>query len=288
MAASAASCSFCGKTGVAFKRCSVCKEAEYCGVACQKAGWKQHKKTCAPPLSLNDVPLGQVRDAVEEADATSDWRGVLKWEGRMEELMDGQTDDACDGVLEIFSKSHMMGKITTGSNDHILSFVRLQDRRIDLLGKLERFRDQGTVMCACAQVLRTLKGKKQEAVRLFQRARKVGEAHGFFSVECEACHGLGQLSIEGGRQEEGVELLQNALAAASLSEDSPSQLEALVCYTLTTALFKTNSIDELEAIVPCFREAGKAVSQMMQYPSPTEMSSVVASARLHEVMCTHV
>eukprot|EP00672_Neobodo_designis_P008286 CAMPEP_0174878204 /NCGR_PEP_ID=MMETSP1114-20130205/82642_1 /TAXON_ID=312471 /ORGANISM="Neobodo designis, Strain CCAP 1951/1" /LENGTH=668 /DNA_ID=CAMNT_0016113591 /DNA_START=35 /DNA_END=2041 /DNA_ORIENTATION=+ len=42
--ASSAVCAVCGAT--ATKRCSACRQACYCGVACQKAHWKQHKREC--------------------------------------------------------------------------------------------------------------------------------------------------------------------------------------------------------------------------------------------------
>jgi hypothetical protein len=74
-------CSHCGKQSPTLKRCSNCKQVSYCGAECQKAGWKKHKKKCAPPLSVMDVMT-----QVEASFYASDWEGVLKWEGRMEEL----------------------------------------------------------------------------------------------------------------------------------------------------------------------------------------------------------
>ena len=78
-------CAHCGKQGTELKRCSICKHVWYCGAACQNAAWKRHKKTCAPPLSTNDV-----RDKVLAASPSRDWVEVLQWEVRMEEIMDGQ------------------------------------------------------------------------------------------------------------------------------------------------------------------------------------------------------
>ena len=46
-------------------------------------------------------------------------------------------------------------------------------------------------ICALADSLRAA-GKRQEASLYYQKARKIGEAHGFFSVECRACLGLGR------------------------------------------------------------------------------------------------
>ena len=143
MVASAESCAHCGKQGAGFKRCSVCKQASYCGVACQNANWKCHKKKCAPPVPLQDVAAHL--DAARSAD---DWRGVLKWEGRMEELMASPSDDDCSEILWVFSDAHHIGWTATRSKDHARSYVALVERRIPLLGKLQRFRDQGQAIAA--------------------------------------------------------------------------------------------------------------------------------------------
>ena len=79
------------------------------------------------------------------------------------------------------------------------------------------------------------------------KARKVGEAHGFFSVECRACLGLGQDKIVEGCIEEGLDLLRNALAASRLSEhEGFSTWELPVLESLIDALFRTEAIDEVE------------------------------------------
>jgi hypothetical protein len=89
--------------------------------------------------------------------------------------------------------------------------LRLEERRVILLGKMERFRDQGRALCHVAHCHNT-QGRPQEAARCFQRARDIGAAHGFFSVECKSCEGLGYLAMREGRHQEGVDLLRNALA----------------------------------------------------------------------------
>jgi len=47
-------------------------------------------------------------------------------------------------------------------------------------------------MTIIAQNLVLLK-KDKEAEKWFQKTRKVGEAHGLFTLECSACMGLGQV-----------------------------------------------------------------------------------------------
>ena len=142
MADSAESCAHCGKHGAGFKRCSRCKQASYCGAACQNANWKRHKKTCAPPVPLQDVAA-----KINAAKATGDWRGIRKWGGRMEELMALRSDDYCSRILTVFSDAHQMGLQATSSEDHVRSYVGLVERMIPLLGKVQRFRDQGRAMC---------------------------------------------------------------------------------------------------------------------------------------------
>ena len=242
------SCAHCGKPGRALKRCSICKHAWYCGAECQNAAWKGHKKTCAPPLSTDDV-----RARVDAAGDAGDWREVLKWEGRMDEMMEGQPDVICKLILRRFMAAHNTGKLSTVSETlpnrsphHSLSSIRLAEQLIDFLGKRQRFRDQGEAMCDLADDLRWA-GRGQEASSYYQKARKVGEAHGFFSVECRACLGLGRDKMGEGCHEEGLNLLRNALAASRLSENKGwSTCELPVLRELIDALFLTEAIDEVE------------------------------------------
>jgi hypothetical protein len=132
----------------------------------------------------------------------------------MEEMMEGRTDEIYDVVLQIFAHAHLrrMGDFCTSGVGlhHALAFVGLQERRIELLHKMELFRDKGEAMCHLAGVLQILQ-RPQESKRCYERARDIAEAHGLFLLECMACEGLGELAIKEGRDEEGVELIRNAL-----------------------------------------------------------------------------
>jgi hypothetical protein len=186
MNSSAVACSHCGKHGVGFKHCSVCKEASYCGVECQKAGWKQHKKSCAPPLAFKDVV-----NRFNAAGHVENWAGVLELEGHMEDLLlaSRTQPDGGGAILSTFARAHMFTGIATDDEAssayiyHAQSSVRLQERRIDLLGEKERFRDQGEAMCDLGSHLLQLDELK--AWQQYEKARDLGAAHGFFSVECQ-------------------------------------------------------------------------------------------------------
>ena len=226
MSASATSCAYCGKQGVSLKRCKRCMAAFYCGPECQKAGWQQHKKACQPVLERLKVlegvltaaggtlpPLNQLR----EASAAQNWRGVLKLEGRMEELMEGAEDTTCDFVLRSFARAHQLAHGSNSDPKHCHSIISIGQRRVELLGKMQRFRDQADAICSIGDSLIAFK-KSKEGGSYYQRARDLGAQHGFFSIECRACVGLGNLAIEEGRHEEGQALLRNAVAAAPLNE----------------------------------------------------------------------
>jgi len=278
MAASAESCLHCGKQGAGFKRCSRCKQAWYCGAACRNAGWKRHKKACAPPVSLRDVAAN-----LKAASAAEDWRGLLKWEGRMEELIAGEPDDYCERVLRAFAKAHNSGLHATGSKDHARSFVGLQERRIPLLGKLQRFWDQADAMSFLASAL-TFLGSHHDACISYQRARDIGAAHGFFSIESTACLGLGKAAVGEGRHEEGVELLRNSLAAAELNELDDPAFELTSLAALVKTFFEAHAIDDAEPLVLRYREAAKARSATQGGVCYVALDSVLYSARLHEVL----
>jgi hypothetical protein len=139
-------------------------------------------------------------------------------------------------------------------------------------------------MCDAAEYLVHV-GKVQEAAGYFQRARDVGAAHGFFSVECKACVGLGRVAMTEGRHEEGLDLLRNALAASSLREDEDNTcMELQVLAPLTHALFRTHEIDEVEPLVLRYQETAKAQSRKDGRGCFWELSSLYASARLLEVL----
>jgi len=226
---------------------------------------------------------------------------VLKWEGRMEELMLGAPPQKQESILMIFSGAHHGGLGSTGSTHHAVSVVKLEERRVELLGLMERFRDQGDCLCNLANSV-LFQGKASEAFKYYQRARTIAEAHGFFSVECKSCQGLGRLAMREGRHDEAVQLFQNALAATPLCEndDGDAILQELkVLNMLTDALFMTGSVDEVEPLVERYRAAFKPVGREEslrafelhtfkpgmrgQASLPAfELHSLYASARLHE------
>ena len=167
------------------------------------------------------MPLAQALLKFWAARTAKDWAGVLKWEvhivgpegsmfWRLEEM--GLSDALRNRVLETFVDAHHHHAMAAGSNldDHAQPIIQLESVRIELLAKMQLFRDQGRAMCEVAAKLRHV-DRQREAKAWFQRARDVGAAHGFFSVECEACKGLGALVILEGGAEEGLDLLRNAL-----------------------------------------------------------------------------
>jgi hypothetical protein len=228
-----------------------------------------------------------VEDVVEMVTAAyfrEDWRAVLKWEGRMEEMMDEEPYAFCNKLLWVFVAAHGWASRSTGSQGDSLSIVRLETRRAEILGKMQRFRDQGEALCRVAEYL-CLLHEQQEAEGYFQRARKVAEAHGFFSVECASCIGLGKLAMDGGRDAEGVVLLRNALVCVPLCEEEDPIMELEVLHFFTDALFDTHAIDEVEPLVARYLEAAKSDSER-QGRLHWDVHSLCTSARLHEVLCS--
>ena len=277
-------CAKCGKHGVGLKQCSVCKDAHYCGAACQKSDWKRHRKQCTSPVTIQDVAA-----KVEAARREGDWKGVLKWEGRMEHMMAACVvcDDTCQLILSRFSNAHLLEFQATGIKDHARSCAGLVARQIPLLGKLKRFRDQGEDMCKLADILDTL-AEHRKAATWRQRARDVGAAHGLFSLESMACRGLGKTAMIGGSDsyEEGLALLRNGLVAAELNELDDPQYELDALHDLIVALFTKGCTGEVEILVMRFRKAHAA-----SIPEGgtvgfcfAEFNSMLWCARIHEVI----
>ena len=290
-----ACCFHCGKGGgAALKKCATCQQASYCGAECQKAHWKLHKKTCGSRY--------EVWEKVKAAHAGGDWRGVLKYEWRMEDLMEGLMDQLPDGageneqlalqdgLLILFLTAKKRRSSSTGTTAEDVSSVKLWERRVEILGTMERYRDQGDAICNLANMILRLPSLSDSdardlAGRHFERVRKIGAAHGFFSLEAGACQGLGRVAMLEGRDEEAADLLRNAVASSKLSEaEDPSRIESMCAVFLIDALFKVNALDELEATIQKFREDSMAESRREGRFSYMELYASVATARLHEVV----
>jgi hypothetical protein len=84
-----------------------------------------------------------------------------------------------------------------------------------------------------------------------------------------------------------VALLQNALAAASLSESEVNSHVVTCLYALIIEFFKTGAWNEAEPLVPRYREAAKVESRRMGL-SLHELRSLYFSARLQQVVCPPV
>ena len=136
-------------------------------------------------------------------------------------------------------------------------------------------------MYSLANMLYTLEG--DSCATWFERARAVGEAHGFFTLESKACLGLGQLAMLHKRKDEAVQLLQNSLKAAELNELDDPEYELFSMKSLIRALFDTDAIDEVEPLVRRFAAAAKTFSKDRTM-SVMVFDSFACSARLHEVI----
>ena len=233
MAESAAGCSHCGKQDVSLKKCGRCKQASYCGAECQKGAWKAgHKTVC--------LPLQEVMELVIAAYESSNWRGVLKWENRIEEIIATEDDICVEAFLDSFASARKMMSAETGDGEHCFVVIKLEKLRVELLGKMEQFRDQGEAIYGIGESFMGINNREEAAI-YFQRARKIGEQHGFFHVEGRSCLGLGIIAIKLGRIEEGMDLYRNALAAAGLSEKEDNNDTVVVLSQLTVSLVATGT-----------------------------------------------
>ena len=133
------------------------------------------------------LALEEVFDRVMAGMIASDWRAILKFEGRMQELLENRSDEVkVDVIIPAFMRAHMQRQLETAPTglppSTVIGVIHLEGKRIELLGKMQRFRDQGDAICnAAMQFLGT--GKIQEARTYLQRARDLGAEHGFISIE---------------------------------------------------------------------------------------------------------
>ncbi|KAJ1487853.1 hypothetical protein T484DRAFT_1888471, partial [Baffinella frigidus] len=269
-------CAGCGLGGRKLQACGKCHAAWFCGQTCQKAAWKTHRKTCG--LSL---PLPAIYERVMDANQAGDWKGVVAWGGRMEEMLAGQSNEAQASILGAFAAAHF------GNFTHPATFGEakgrggkaetLSERRLAVLATMGRVRDQGEAMFALGSNL-AAGGDTVGAGKWFESARRLGADHGFLLLECESCAGLGSLARQDGRLEscaglgslarqdgrleEGREMLEHALSVVEFVEPEDPEhrrlLEGMVLQDLIELLLSSeDDFEDAEPLIMRFRNQAK-------------------------------
>mmetsp|Transcript_35393 Transcript_35393/g.80539 ORF Transcript_35393/g.80539 Transcript_35393/m.80539 type:complete len:336 (+) Transcript_35393:207-1214(+) len=250
------------------------------------------KKTCSStsgPSLVQTLSLEDVVGKLNAATAAGDWHGLLALEGRMEELLESRPDPSnCETILAIFAEAHKKMCFESTSTEHAEKVIKLLSRREQLLGKLQRFRDQGENLHSIADHLLLLPNRQLEAANYLKRTRSIGAEHGFFGLEALACMGIGQLALKTGNVGAGLEALRQALTAADFDEFEDAEyaggstIKVNVLRDLTSVLIGRNAIDEAEPLVARFREEAKAESARKGGVCFSELFSLFANARLLE------
>jgi tetratricopeptide (TPR) repeat protein len=222
-------------------------------------------------LTVCDVGAGgahavsMVAVVVQTAREARDWPGVLRWESRLEELLT---------LKESANPRHFLTFALANLNQgHFANAARLFQRRVQLLGKLERFSDQGVDMCQVGECFLHLK-EENLSETWYQKARKLGEKHGCYAVECAASLGLGRVELYLRGNEEGAEgLLRHALSVLDFVEIvefveggyERTTLEKEVKGELAKMLVSTDRHEEAGPLIQRLRElAGRAGSDPLE------------------------
>ena len=119
-------------------------------------------------------------DMVAQANDAGDSVGVLMWESRLDEML------GC--MLEVEDQLRMLRvfALTNFNAGHFAKAASLFQRCVPRLGKMERFRDQATTLSEVGECFLLLDdtqpGAVDDAGAWYEKARKVGDQHGFYSA----------------------------------------------------------------------------------------------------------
>ena len=177
-----------------------------------------------PPASIHEAPgfAGSIPDVLFR---------VLHIEGFLHLAKTNEVRCAILYKLVSILRRH---RLETDSDLYTVHVISLSKRRADLQGKCELFRDQAETFAVIADLYSETDNVM--ALEYYQRARRIGEEHGFFRIECMACRGIGDIYMLEGRFQDGMDLLRNAVAAASLCVCEGNELLMLESGVLFTIL----------------------------------------------------
>jgi len=203
--------------------------------------------------NLKVCGVGAVGMMVNTATASRDWPGVLRWESRLEELLLTMDDARQSYLIYKFA----FANFTQGL---LAKATSLFQRRVQVLGKLERFREQGAGMCQVGECFLLLNDAKG-AETWYQNARKLGEKHGCYESEGRACLGLGRVELYmRGRLQEAEELLRHALSVLDFVDGKDETFERDIKGELSNVLMQTGHYEEAGPLSQRLRELAERAS----------------------------
>ena len=211
--------------------------------------------------------LMEIMERLPEAIHASDWRAVLAWESRLEDVLAAVTALKQISLLRDFAWANSLGGKKARA-------ALLSERQAQLQGKLERFSDQGMTWCTIGgycTCLQDLEG----AGRWFQKARELGAQHGLMGVECEACLGLGRVQQKKGRTHEAGELFRHACTVLDFVD--VSQCEVLESH-VARSLLETDGFEAAGPLIQKLRARGEAVVDLSRPHCGRGVESMLALA----------
>jgi len=176
---------------------------------------------------------------------------LLRWESRLEELL--TLDDSTNlQMIDAFACANL-------GQGHFGQAASLCQRLVQLLGKMERFSEQGADMCRVGDCFIRLNDAKS-AERWYQKARMLGEKHGCYESEGRASLGLGRVEFMRGRMQEAEELLRHALSVLDFVEGKDETLERDINVELAKLLMQTDRYEEAGPLIQRLRELAERAS----------------------------
>jgi len=179
---------------------------------------------------------------VLDASRAQDWPGVLRWEKDLE-WMNDQFE-----LMHAFAGAHF------AQRDYAKAAILYERCGRDFETK-QRFRDAAGMLCVAGHCL-FRQNDAQGGEILSQKARDLGTEHGFYSIECAACLGLGRAALVQGRTQEAEDLFRVSLSAVDFIEDLSNFPRAILAKDINLELAR------LLLTTDRFEDAGPSVQNL--------------------------
>ncbi|KAJ1490325.1 hypothetical protein T484DRAFT_3358431 [Baffinella frigidus] len=162
-------CSHCGEQSEVLKKCSVCKQAFYCGAECQNAAWKKHKKSCMSPAARRARFIETVNIKMSDAHGRGDYEQVILL-GRLAEkdLALLTPDDIEECPMHRFLLNSMGHAFTR--QQRYSEAVPYYERLAALFASQGHFIEQGQALMNLGRVRMTV-GARVEAAAIYEKVR---------------------------------------------------------------------------------------------------------------------